>query len=296
MNHDAYMSVKQVADYLHLNEKKVYELVKEQQIPATKVTGKWLFPRGLVDRWLLDASHGGLLTDRLIIGGSDDPLLHRLVTTYLQELDGHALINYTPSPTRLGLKLLQARKVDACCLHWGLAEESYLRHPALLEQQRNHHQWVLLHLFKREVGFIVQSDLQSLPLEQFFHPEYQWVNRPIISGAQRFLIERLSSYGMNADDLNIAATAYSEREAASLVAMKQAHIAVGIRAQANEFGLGFIPMAWEALDMALPRSIWFRHLFQTLLQRLQHDEGQRLALLLGGYDLTDCGQLLWGGE
>ncbi|MEZ5476415.1 MAG: helix-turn-helix domain-containing protein [Thiolinea sp.] len=45
MSQDAYMSVKQVAGYLHLNEKKVYELVRDNQIPATKVTGKWLFPR-----------------------------------------------------------------------------------------------------------------------------------------------------------------------------------------------------------------------------------------------------------
>ncbi|MCB1874115.1 MAG: helix-turn-helix domain-containing protein, partial [Gammaproteobacteria bacterium] len=50
---NAFMSVHQVAEYLHLNEKKIYALVSEGGIPATKVTGKWMFPRELVDRWVL---------------------------------------------------------------------------------------------------------------------------------------------------------------------------------------------------------------------------------------------------
>ena len=49
---NAFMSVKQVAEYLHLNEKKVYALVNDGSIPATKVTGKWMFPRELVDHWI----------------------------------------------------------------------------------------------------------------------------------------------------------------------------------------------------------------------------------------------------
>ncbi|MGA7982583.1 MAG: helix-turn-helix domain-containing protein [Chromatiaceae bacterium] len=67
-----FLDVKQVADYLNLNEKKVYALVAEGRIPGTKVTGKWMFPRELIDRWVLESSHGGLLADRLVIAGSDD--------------------------------------------------------------------------------------------------------------------------------------------------------------------------------------------------------------------------------
>ena len=52
-----FMSVKQAAAYLQVNEKKIYALVREGKIPATKLTGKWLFPRDLVDQWLLESSH-----------------------------------------------------------------------------------------------------------------------------------------------------------------------------------------------------------------------------------------------
>ncbi|MDH3916154.1 MAG: helix-turn-helix domain-containing protein, partial [Chromatiales bacterium] len=74
-----FMTVKQAARYLQVNEKKVYALVGEGKIPASKVTGKWLFPRDLIDQWILESSHGGLLTDRMLIAGSDDPLLYRAI-------------------------------------------------------------------------------------------------------------------------------------------------------------------------------------------------------------------------
>ena len=43
------MTVRQIAEYLQLNEK-IYALATEEKIPATKVTGKWMFPRELIDR------------------------------------------------------------------------------------------------------------------------------------------------------------------------------------------------------------------------------------------------------
>lgn len=294
--HEAYMSVRQVAEYLHLNEKKIYELVKEQQIPATKVTGKWLFPRGLVDRWLTESSNGGTLSDRLNIAGSDDPLLYRLVLAYTHEINAHGLVNYTPTGTRMGLKLLQARRIDACCMHWGPSEESSFRHPALLQQHRQHRQWVLMHLFKREQGLMVHPDVmeQITDTQALFGQEWRWVQRQSGAGSQRFLMEVLGKAGSNVDNLNLTASAHSEHEAASLIVMQAADVAPGPRATATESGLAFISMGWESFDIAMTRGIWFRHLFQDLLKRLQSDQAQRLAVMLQGYDLSGCGQLVWG--
>ena len=68
-----FMTVRQVAEYLQLNEKKIYALATKEKIPATKVTGKWMFPRELVDHWMLESAHGVVFTDRLMIAGSEDP-------------------------------------------------------------------------------------------------------------------------------------------------------------------------------------------------------------------------------
>jgi putative molybdopterin biosynthesis protein len=293
-----FMSVKQVAAYLHLNEKKIYTLVNEGQIPATKVTGKWMFPRELVDRWILDSSHGGLLTDRLVIAGSDDPLLYRIVTQFVNDAGSHALISYTPTGTRGGLDLLQSSRADACCIHWGPDIESHLRHPALLLQYPQHHQWILIRLFRREQGVMLSAEAKARISEtpQLFDQRFRWALRQKGAGAQRFLMEMLSRHNLNADQLNSNVTALSEREAAAAIAMGVADAAPGVRAAAVEYGLKFVPVGWECFDLALPRGIWFRRLLQELLARLRSKTCLALAESLGGYDLEKSGELVWGDE
>ena len=46
------LNTREVADYLRIKERKVYELLKDKRIPCTRVTGKWLFPKGEIDAWL----------------------------------------------------------------------------------------------------------------------------------------------------------------------------------------------------------------------------------------------------
>jgi len=298
LHQEAFMSVKQVAEYLHLNEKKIYSLVNGGKIPATKVTGKWMFPKELVDHWMLDSAHGGLMTDRLIIAGSDDPLLYRIILQFAQETVAHALINYTPTGTRLGLDLLQANRVDACCLHWGPNEESATRHPALLSQHAQFKQWVLIRAFRREKGLMISPrvfDNLNNP-EQLFDSQFRWAIRQNGAGAQRFLLELLSRHGLSVEQLNSQLTALSEREAAAAVAMSNADVAPGAKAAATEEGLVFISYGWESFDLALPRGIWFRRLFQELISRLRSNPCQELAEQLSGYDLSDSGELVWGDE
>ena len=47
------LTTKEVAEYLSINEKQVYRLIKEKKIPATRITGKWLFPKNLIDEWVM---------------------------------------------------------------------------------------------------------------------------------------------------------------------------------------------------------------------------------------------------
>lgn len=295
---DTFMSVKQVAAYLHLNEKKVYALVNEGHIPATKVTGKWMFPRELVDRWMLDSAHGGLLNDRLIIAGSDDPLLYRLIMAFARDMGAHAQIAYTPTGTKLGLDLLQAHRIDVAAIHWGPDTESATRHPALLRQFPQHRNWVLIRAFRREQGLMVSPPVLSHSEDptELAKPQFRWAMRQTGAGAQRFLAEMLMKHGISADGLNVTTTALSDREAASAIALDQADIAPGARAAAAEAGLGFIPFGWEAFDLALPRGIWFRRLFQDLLNRIKSGDGQQLADDLSGYDLSCAGELVWGDD
>lgn len=46
------MSVKDVSKLLNLSESVIYTLLKNRQIYATKVKGRWVFERDLVVAWL----------------------------------------------------------------------------------------------------------------------------------------------------------------------------------------------------------------------------------------------------
>ncbi|WP_415881331.1 substrate-binding domain-containing protein [Neptuniibacter sp. QD34_54] len=294
----AFMNVKQLADYLHLNEKKVYAMAAEGEIPATKLTGKWLFPKSLVDRWLLESCHSGMMADRLLLSGSDDPLLQAAANRLTQHLRTKALFSYTVTGTKLGLELLAQGHADACAIHWGRAEESDVRHPALLQQFSQSKHWILVHLFNRSQGLIMRPmDLERLqdPNEALDYST-RWVTRQEGAGSQRFLNEWLAGHAFPQDQLTVGSVAFSEREVASLIAKGEADIGPGTLSAAREFGLGFIPVCDESFDLVVPRNVYFRNLLQNLFEFLQSPEGLSLAQRLQGYDLSRCGRLIWSSD
>ncbi len=293
-----FMNVKQVASYLQVNEKKVYALVREDKIPATKLTGKWLFPRDLVDQWLLESSHGGLLTDRIVIAGSDDPLLARVISRIANSLQSRALISYNATGSQLGLALLARRRADLCAIHWGPAEESRRRHPALIRQFDRTGDWALVRLYRREQGLLLAPGFRPARagVEDLFRRDVRWVERQEGAGSQRFLRELIARHHLDPASRRITGRASTEREAASQLAMGQADVAAGVRGAATEFGLDFVPIGWEAFDLTLHRSIYFRNLFQRLLESLRDSDSRRDAEMLGGYDLAECGDLIWTGN
>jgi len=287
------MSVRQVAHYLQLNEKKIYALAAKGAIPATKVTGKWIFPRRRVDQWLIESSHGGVLTDRLVVAGSDDPLLARVTLAIAEAIGGRALVSYTPTGTRLGLDLLAARRADACAIHWGPAEQAERRHPELIAGYPLHRQWVIVRMGRRQQGLMVAPELAGESLETLCNGARRWVFRQSGAGSQHFLDASLTRLGIDLQSLRRVVDARSEREAAAYISMGEAEIAPGARAAAVESGLGFVAIGWEAFDIVTSRAVYFRELFQRLLSELANPGSRALAARLSGYDLEQCGALVW---
>jgi excisionase family DNA binding protein len=54
------MNTKEVAKYLGVHEKQVYALIKSKKIPSTRVTGKWVFPKKLIDEWIESNARKGI--------------------------------------------------------------------------------------------------------------------------------------------------------------------------------------------------------------------------------------------
>ena len=49
---DDIMTIKELAEYLKLNEKTAYRLVSEGKIPGFKVGGSWRFQRVEIQKWI----------------------------------------------------------------------------------------------------------------------------------------------------------------------------------------------------------------------------------------------------
>src|SRR5574341_825147 len=84
-----FLTVAEAARYLRLNPRSVYLLAQRGGIPASRVTGKWLFPVQLLDEWLEASARqrtgggparggGAVPPGSLFLAGSDDPALELL--------------------------------------------------------------------------------------------------------------------------------------------------------------------------------------------------------------------------
>ena len=52
------LTIKEVAEYLKVNERTVYRLAGAKKIPAFKVGGTWRFLRSDIDKWIKDQTSG----------------------------------------------------------------------------------------------------------------------------------------------------------------------------------------------------------------------------------------------
>ena len=54
------LTIKEVAEYLKLNEKTTYRLVSEGKIPGFKVGGAWRFRKAEIVRWIKEQEQNAL--------------------------------------------------------------------------------------------------------------------------------------------------------------------------------------------------------------------------------------------
>ncbi|MCJ7499143.1 helix-turn-helix transcriptional regulator, partial [bacterium] len=121
---ERFMDTQQVAQYLGVHEKQVYTLIHDRGLPATKITGKWLFPGHLVDRWLESNVINMPETQPfikaadslLLIAGSDDPLLVKLTALFNKRFPD-MLVLQSRAGSRDGLMALKKGLVHIACVH-----------------------------------------------------------------------------------------------------------------------------------------------------------------------------------
>src|SRR5688572_32151194 len=150
------LTTAEAAEYLRLKERKLYELVAERQIPCTKVTGKWLFPRADLDRWLLAGMvrpEGVVPADPPpIVGGSHDPLLQWALS------ESRAGLAIMPEGSEAGYRRFLRGEVIAAAIHFhDLDDLSKDGNVSVASHEPAPYDAVLLHFCAREQGLVVAS-------------------------------------------------------------------------------------------------------------------------------------------
>lgn len=288
-----YLTTAEVAQRLRLAERSVYELVRTRRIPCSRVAGKWLFPRRLVDAWVLSGLQGevGAGPDTpAVVAGSHDPLL-----AWVVERSGCGL-GLRPGGSFDGLRRLAAGQARVVALHLPDADGGPDANRAAVRGLASPSDAVLLRFASRRQGLVTAPGNPSglAAVADLARPGLRVALRGADAGSRALLDRLLAQSGLDARRLQVAGAPVDSEEALALAVLEgRADAGLGIEAMARRFGLGFVPLHIEHLDLALSRRDAFEPDVQRLLAFAAGPEAAAQAAALGGYTLQRPGEVLY---
>ncbi|MDR5866168.1 helix-turn-helix transcriptional regulator [Halomonas koreensis] len=286
----AYLTTAEVADYLRLKPRKVYDLARQGQIPCTRATGKLLFPRQSLDLWLMSHLEGdapGARPVPAVLAGSQDPLLEWALR---ESGAGLATLCHGSGD---GVRRLLAGEAMVAGLH--LIDPSsgrYNRPEALgLAGLRD---LVMVRWAVRRQGLLLapSNPLGIRGLADLARPGIRVAHRQAGAGARRLLDWLLARAGMSPEALGfIPHPSRSEDDLALAIRQGAADAGLGVEAAARRQGLAFVALHEEAFDLALRRRGYFEPPMQRLLAFAREPRLADQAAAMGGYDIRELGRV-----
>lgn len=297
------MSTKEVADYLGIHEKQVYALIKQKKIPCTRVTGKWLFPRDIIDEWIRTSAQKDIHVMKtrarghrgaLLASGSNDPVLN-ILFTYMKNIypDFHIYTSATGSTE--GLHLLMQKETDIAWCHLFDPQSGGYNIPQVAEMFRDM-DVAVVHLFYRELGFVVspKSEKNVNTFEDLTVPGVRFINRQKGSGTRLLLDYNLGKAGI--DPANIQGygdEVYTHMEVGLSLLSGEYDVGIASVAISRLLGLKFAPLVRESFDMVLLQKTFFDKWVQALIEVLGTEQFRKKVEPLGSYDFTEAGKIIY---
>ncbi|PCF94569.1 helix-turn-helix transcriptional regulator [Vreelandella nigrificans] len=287
-----YLTTAEVADYLRLKERKVYDLVRQGQIPCSRATGKLLFPRQHIDMWVLSHLSGDQAQRSplpLVLAGSQDPLLEWVVRESGSDLA--TICHGSGDGVR---RLLEGRAMLAGIHLLNPATGRYNEPAALgLSGIRD---LIVLHWAKRQQGLLVAKgnphDIRTL--KDIAHKQITIAHRQPDAGAAQLLRCLLQQAGIEHRTLTWAAHAsLSEDDLALSISQGEADVGVGVKAAAKRQQISFIPLIEESFDLVMHRHSYFEPAVQALFAFARQERFAQRANALDGYEVSGLGKVLY---
>jgi putative molybdopterin biosynthesis protein len=304
MEEKTLLSTRELAQFLSINEKMVYTLVAEKNLPATKATGKWLFPRHLVEQWLEAQTinfpkqpdplppYDGLL----IIAGSNDILLDRTISM-INQLYPEEMVAFGNMGSLGGIRALRQNHCHIASSHliqkdgeeynFGFAIDELGQMPGIIN------------FCRREQGLLIEKgnprNIRSVA--DLNQAGIKIINRPLGTGTRLLLDEELAKVGIEGNKIDGYTREVSRHLDLGLEVLSgRAQAGPCIRAVAELLGLDFVPIKWESFDLLIQKDRFFDKGVQRFLGFLSEPSFKKLDEDLAGYDLGVSGKMLFPKE
>ncbi len=296
------LTTKEVAEYLSINEKQVYRLIKQKKIPATRITGKWLFPKELIDEWILASAKQNTAVspkpsisgNQLVVAGSNDIALELLTKNVTIQYP-----DYTISISNLGslggLIALQNGNCHVAASHL-LDVETGDYNSSFVKKHFPDLSISILNLAHREQGLIVRegNPLKIKTLGHLANKKVRFINRQEGSGTRVLLDYGFKEIGIDPADVSgYSKVAYTHMEVALEVFSGSADVGLGILAAAKLLNLDFIPFTTERFDLIIPNDRYEAKPIKALREVLSSDEFKLRITQMGGYETRDTGRIMY---
>jgi excisionase family DNA binding protein len=295
------LSTKEVAQFLGVNEKMVYTLVAEKSLPATKITGKWLFPKHLVEQWVEANTinypdpprHLPPYEGLLIVAGSNDPLLEKTLALFNRRYPEHIAVLGNLGSLG-GLRALRRSLCHMATSHLIQDDETdYNFDYAGRELDRLP---AVVNFCRREQGLLVaRGNPHGIEaVADLAQAGITLVNRPNTTGTRLLLDRELAKAGIDGETIEgYHHTVVRHLDVGLEILADRADVGPGIRAVAGMLGLDFIPLRWERYDLLVTKERFFDPGVQLFLGLLPDEEFRQLADTLEGYDVSSSGKMVY---
>lgn len=289
-----FLTTKEVAALLRIKERKVYELAGDGAIPHSRVTGKLLFPRDMVEAWVrrrVEFREGaeGLVERQPVVAGSHDPLLD-----WALRESGSGLATFFDGSLS-GLRRLAEGGAVAAGMHvYEPDREGWNR--SHIRERIPGMPVVLVEWAMRTQGLVLApgnpQDITSIA---------DLAGRRVIPRQRQAGSRLLLEYLMKKAGLDPAAItmldppARSEADVALAVADGKADAGLAIETVARQYRLDFLALFRERYDLAVWRRDWFEPPLQKLISFAGTPVFAERAAELGGYDIAGLGTVRYNG-
>ncbi len=295
------LTTKEVARFLNINEKMVYSLVSEKGLPAAKVTGKWLFPKHLVEQWI-EANTLNYPDTRtplphypglLILAGSNDVLLEKTLYLFNRTQTAHMAV-FGNVGSMGGLQALRQNRCHMAASHLLQDDETDYNFDFASRELSN--MPAILNFCRREQGILLRkkNPKKIRSVSDLGRPEIRIVNRSPGTGTRLLLDRELSKAGIPVKTVK----GYDHEVQGHIpvgleILSGNADAGPGIRAVAAMLDLDFLPLRWERFDLMIAKDRFFDEGVQLILGFLHEDAFRQAAAALSGYDLSLTGKMVY---